>query len=201
MRVCIINDDGPPAGGVRAAIELPSQEVLRALLDYDPGTGALTWRERGVDGFASARSHASWSAKHVGKAVIGTNLTGYRRVKIDGRHVLMHRLIWKLVHGIDPDGEIDHINGNRCDNRLENLRVVTKRENMRNSGVKASNTTGVVGVYWYKKYQCWLVKIGRDHVGYYDCFNEAALARKAAAQRENYHPNHGTRQAFREAAE
>lgn len=172
---------------------MPSQHTLSQLFDYNAKTGVLTWRERPPRMFVSSQSCASWNAKHAGKEARGTNLKGYRRIRIDGFQHLAHRIVWVLVHGVEPVGEIDHINGVRSDNRLANLRLVDKKANQRNAGVRVDNTSGVTGVYWYPKYRCWLAKLANKHVGYFDTKEKAIAARKEAQRRANYHPNHANR--------
>lgn len=101
-----------------------TQEELKALLDYDPATGVFTWRARRARGAV-----AGGVAGHVTK-------WGYRRTTICGRPHLMHRLAWLYVYGAWPSGQIDHINGNRTDNRIANLRSATPRMNQHNRRAK-----------------------------------------------------------------
>jgi hypothetical protein len=106
--------------------ELPTQERLRELFDYDEHTGRLTWRCRddidpGFNGrfagkLAGAQSGMAW------------------RVMVDHRQLAYHRVIWKLVYGSEPPPEIDHINGNTSDNRLCNLRAANRWLNAKNRG-------------------------------------------------------------------
>jgi hypothetical protein len=94
----------------RPALRMPTQSELKKLLDYDPATGYLTWKETRRMRKAGAR------AGHLDKA-------GYRNLCMaNNRTMKAHRLIWKLVTGKEPKGTIDHINGDRDDNRFENLR-------------------------------------------------------------------------------
>jgi hypothetical protein len=100
----------------------------------------------------------------------------------------VHRLIFVLHHGYLPK-EIDHINGDRADNRIENLRAVTRSENQCNRSALTSNTSGYPGVSWHKKSQAWVVRVmknGKSHLlGY---FKELELAGLVAAEaRAIYH--------------
>jgi hypothetical protein len=96
-----------------------------------------------------------------------------------------HRIIWSLVHGDIPEGYvIDHIDGDGCNNRIENLRCVTPQINSRNRKLPSTNTSGVMGVNWIKKKRRWRACIyhaGKfTALGTYKTFKEAVAARKAA---------------------
>lgn len=109
-----------------------------------------------------------------------------------------HRVAWFLYTGEDPLGlQIDHINGIRCDNRRENLRLVTIQENNKNQRVQVNNKSGVVGVGWHKASGKWLAQISskgkRVHLGTFSSKTDAAAARKAAEIEYAFHPNHGKR--------
>lgn len=121
----------------------------------------------------------------------------YKKVWIDGKNQYLHRVLWEEANGPIPEGmQIDHINGDRYDNRLENLRVVTRQENMRNARRSCSNTSGVTGVSWNKRDQKWQAKIYDDngkqvHLGFHANLDDAVAARKEAEERLGYHANHG----------
>lgn len=87
--------------------------------------------------------------------------TGYRHISWMGKVHKSHRLIFMLHHGYMPK-EVDHINSDRADNRIENLRAVTRSENQCNRGVLASNTSGYAGVSWHKKSKAWVVRVMKD---------------------------------------
>ncbi len=180
---------------------LPSPETLRKLLRYEPETGKLFWRERGIDwfedgGHTAQHNMRSWNSRYAGKeALTAVNTDGYRRGTIFGTRYYAHRIIWTIVHGEWPQDELDHINGNPSDNRLENLRVVTHQENGRNQKLYCSNTSGVVGVSWHKRDETWRAEIKVDgkkiHLGYFDSFDDAVAARAAAEIELGFHANHG----------
>lgn len=180
-----------------AAKPLPSQEVLRQLLDYDPETGVLRWKERGPEWFANiggktAEHHRKrWNTCFAGREALShVNEQGYRQGHILGRLYRAHRVIWKVAHGVDAD-EIDHMNGDRSDNRLRNLRNVPRVGNMRNRSRNANNKTGVTGVCRHKVTGKWAAKVGNAQLGTFDTFEEAVAARKAAERNLGYHENHG----------
>jgi len=174
---------------------LPSQEYLLLVLEYDHKTGELRWKKRTPDMFQSAKRPTvtcnSWNAKHAGKPVSYNSVRGYRRFKVGPDQQLAHRVAWKIVHGNEPP-EVDHINGNRGDNRIANLRAATKEQNQRNAAKRKDNTSGVVGVYWYPKYGKWLVKLGgkktsgSGHIGYFETKEQAIVARKQAEDLHGY---------------
>lgn len=104
------------------------------IIDYNPDTGKMYWRV------------AIGRRVKVGAEIGGIDCHGYRKVKIKGRTYLVHRLAWKLTYGVWPSNEIDHLDGNRLNNSLSNLRDVTKTMNQRNSRRRADNSSGIVGV-------------------------------------------------------
>lgn len=112
---------------------------LRGLLNYDQQTGVFTW--------AVARS-----ARKAGDATGCMHSSGYLLIGVDGRLHRAHRLAWLYVHGEWPNGDVDHINGVRHDNRLENLRVVSRKVNSQNRRTaKPGNKSGRLGVTKFRK--------------------------------------------------
>jgi hypothetical protein len=96
---------------------------------------------------------------------------------------LTHRIIWLISNGKFPVKTIDHVNGNRADNRLVNLREATYKENSQNRVKPKNNTSGTKGISWSKKSQKWKAYITtstREHLGYFSCLEDAIVARKAA---------------------
>lgn len=163
---------------------LPSADHLRECLIYQPDTGSLVWRERPISHFVGAASHRNWNRRFAGVLVKhSTSRMGYRRILIDGEIYPQHRIIWKLVHGVEPI-YIDHINGIPGDNRLSNLRNVPHVENMRNRRISKANKSGVAGVLWYPDRKRWAARIGLNgthkHLGFYGSADEAVAARRAA---------------------
>ncbi len=176
--------------------KIPSPELLRQLLRYEPETGKLFWRDRSVEMFPDQRSANTWNARFAGsEAFTAVEGKGYRFGSIFGIKYRAHRVIWALETGDWPADQIDHINGERDDNRLVNLREVTNAENGRNRRRPDANTSGVVGVYWSSAREKWLTRIivdGRHHyLGLFADFDEAVTVRKAAEAAQGYHENHG----------
>ena len=120
-------------------------------------------------------------------------LNGYKYGSINKKPVLAHRIIWKMQYGYDPQ-HIDHINGNRADNRIENLRSVNRFENLRNMRIGKANTSGVMGV-WVNKRGVYVAEIYTDgkkkSLGHFDTIEAAAQARKEAEVVYGFHRNHG----------
>lgn len=124
----------------------------------------------------------------VGQEAGSIHKTGYRHVTWRGKIHKVHRLIFLLEYGCLPS-EVDHINGDRQDNRIENLRAATRSENQCNRGAIASNTSGYPGVTWHKKSKAWVVRVmknGKTVVQQY--FQDLELAGLVATEaRAKYH--------------
>ena len=147
-------------------------EYLRSILDYDQETGIFTWK-------------VSTSRRVKTGDVAGSqNGDGYLRIRLHNRLFLAHRLAWLYHFGEWPEDQIDHINRNRSDNRIYNLREVTNKQNQQNAGKRSDNKSGHPGVSWYKPYSKWRAQIMHNqkqiHLGYFSILEEAIAARKAA---------------------
>lgn len=121
---------------------------------------------------------------------------GYRRMSLRGKPALEHRVIWELHNGPIPEGmQVDHINHIRDDNRIENLRLVTGKDNSRNQKLSKLNTSGCTGVQFNREINKWLARIVVDGrvktIGYFETFDEAKTARLARQAKEKFHYNHG----------
>lgn len=128
--------------------------------------------------------------------ILGTiNSEGYLNVKVKGSIFKVHRIIFKMIHGYEPTC-IDHINGNRKDNRIENLREATISENQRNTKLRVNNSTGVKGVTYDKKCKKYRARCYYNNkqtsLGY---FEDIACAKEAVQNFRNTHhgvfSNHG----------
>ena len=116
--------------------------------------------------------------------------SGYRYIKIHGKLYGAHRLVWLYHYGAWPNPEADHINRIPSDNRIENLREATHAEQQQNRSFFKNNTSGHIGVYWFKPSKKWHAQIMVDgksiHLGYFDDFDAACAAREEA--KKKYHP-------------
>jgi hypothetical protein len=143
-----------------------TQSELKELLNYDKETGIFIRIKSN-----SNRAKVNCVAGNIRK-------DGYLEVRVCKKSYLQHRLAWLYIYGKFPDKLIDHINGNRNDNRIENLREVDYKENTYNSKVRSDNKSGVRCVSWNKKSQSWEVRVKVDkklkHFGSYKELDDAA---------------------------
>lgn len=160
---------------------LPPREVLNQFLSYDPHSGELIWKRRP----GTHRPIPQWNGRYAGKPALNCLSEGYRTGRLPGLASTFkaHRVIWKMTYGTDPEF-IDHINGDRSDNRLCNLRDVGRYENAQNRPIASNNTSGANGVYWFPLYSKWTAIIAcggkRKNLGYFSSKSDAIAARKAA---------------------
>ncbi|WP_370956637.1 HNH endonuclease [Enterobacter hormaechei] len=149
-----------------------NQEYLRSILTYDPESGHFKWNFN-----KGARNKSPYA---------GTLTSyGYIKILIDQKQYFAHRLAWLYVHGHWPEGFIDHINGDKADNRLINLREAKREENCRNVSLKSTNTSGYVGIFLDKRNGTWRAQItvSRKQIvlGYFHSKIEAVRAFNAGA--------------------
>ena len=125
------------------------------------------------------------------RKVVGTPGThGYLRVGINNKVYLVHRIVYYMYYGYWPENDIDHINKISYDNRICNLREVSRSCNLRNSKLSKNNCTGIKGVSWHKKDTSWAVSIhfknNRIYIGSFKNFINAVKARYYAEQKFGY---------------
>lgn len=161
---------------------LPTQERLKELFDYDAETGVFKWL---VD------------KKPRGKAgeVAGCYAEGdYLRLSVDGKLCLGHQMAWLWAHGTVPP-MIDHIDGDKHNNALSNLRAANHKRNAQNMKRAATNKSGCTGVSWDKRRGKWRATIVVDQrhreLGRFDNLDEAVAMRKQAEKEHGFHANHG----------
>ncbi|MBR8479452.1 HNH endonuclease [Burkholderia cenocepacia] len=142
-------------------------ERLKQFVAYDPETGRFHWLRNKAR--AKAGDEVGWIDEF-----------GHRRMKFDGKMLLLHVVAWEMHNGPVPEGlEVDHRDGNPANNVLTNLRVATRSQNMQNMKMRASNKSGVKGVNWNKNHGRFQVQIclnrKKHHGGYFDTIEEAAV--------------------------
>ena len=204
---CQIFDNDPPCAGLILPLIFKRThttvsyhiggcmiERLKEILDYNPETGLFTWKEK-----------RKWS-KEVGSVAGYVNthhITGRKYIHIHtlGKQWNAHRLAFIFMTGKEPNGFIDHINGNGLDNRWVNLRDTDCKTNSRNARRRKEGIgSGVMGVRWCKPANKWIAGIhhkGKNvHLGLFVDFDDAVKARKNAEIKYRYSENHGEKQKF-----
>ena len=155
-----------------------SQEELKKILIYDSDTGIFRWR------FSNKK------AVHAGDTAGHKNKKGYIAIKYQDKSYLANRLAWLYTYGYNPENFIDHINRNTSDNRIVNLREATNQCNQRNSYNPVDNTSGIKGIYLYKRLNKWASRIVNNgntiDLGTHHSFTEAVCHRLAAEQCLNW---------------
>ena len=165
-------------------------DCARSFLRYEPETGMLFWRERlpehfATEGRTAEHSCANWNARWAGKeAFTPIGGPGYRQGSILGIKTYAHRVIVLMVTGMWPDACIDHVNGNKLDNRWGNLRAASRTENNRNTKGRFARKGPHKGVRPTRS-GTWRARIVVDKMeislGTYACATAAALAYDRAA--------------------
>jgi hypothetical protein len=180
--------------------EMQDADLCKVVLRYEPETGKLFWRERPPEMFyrsgswSAERRAKAWNSTYAGKEAF-TYLTddGYRQGAIQGRTIRAHRVIWLMMTGEPPFGVIDHIDGDRANNRWENLRSVTRSQNMRNMKMVDRNTSGATGVV--RQGGSWVARLkanGKNlYLGSFKDIDEAIAARSSAQAAHGYTARHG----------
>ena len=125
---------------------LPDKKYLLNLFRYDPLTGVLFWRERPRSHFSSDRGWNMWNSKFSGREAGSFRKDGYATVSIDSEAYEIHRIVWKLHVGRDPRVFIDHIDGDKFNNRISNLREATSCQNNSNAKARRNKKSAYKGV-------------------------------------------------------
>jgi hypothetical protein len=179
---------------------LPDAETLRKLLRYEPETGRLYWLPRTPEMFGGQSRVSpeqrckSWNSKNAGKLALGAKKqNGYLTGCLFGLRVLTHHVAWAIHHGSIPQDQVDHINGDKSDNRACNLRAASAGQNAMNKRRYANNTSGYKGVSFHAGTQKWTGKImlGKRRI-YLGLFDTPAKAHEAYCEAsKRYHGEFG----------
>ncbi len=152
--------------------QILTQDKLHALLKYDPITGVFTNR-------VTRNPRAK-----INEPAGALTSQGYIAFQIDSVKMYAHRAVWLYVYGSWPKEEIDHINRNRADNRLVNLRAATRLANSHNTGKHVTNTSGHKGVTLHRRSKRWQVQLRANnktfYVGQFAQLTDAVQARAIA---------------------
>lgn len=150
-----------------------TKEYVLALLQYVPETGELLRKK--------ARPRIQ-----VGSVAGSINPQGYRYIQLDGRKYASHRLVWLIEYGKMPTADIDHIDGNKLNNRISNLRDATRKQNCENKGAQSNNSVGYRGVTYNKRLRKYVAQIqhyGKNrHLGVFAMPEDAYAAYVNATQ-------------------
>ena len=151
-----------------------TQKKLKQILNYDPLTGVFT------------RKVTLCNRAIAGSVAGSLDKDGYTQIGISGKHYHAHRLAWLYVYGYFPEHDIDHIDRDKSNNKIDNLRHATRQCNIRNTGLRCTNTSGIKGACWDKQQDKWRAQITvnnkQHHLGYFTDFTEAVCTRLAAEQ-------------------
>lgn len=172
------------------------------LFDYCQETGVLTHKLRGPHQFPSSKRISAetrclqWNNCYASKRAGWVNNMGYSCVVFGGKTYLAHRVIWRMIYGEWPDFHLDHVNGNKTDNRLSNLRASSPKHNAKNMKIRADNTSGVGNISWHKQRKKWCVRMRNEvgvykHYGLFEDIEEAIKVRNAIASSNGYSERHG----------
>lgn len=157
-----------------------TQAMVREMFDYRKD-GNLVRRH-------SIMGNGNYAGRVVGTKPSGERNFRYSTTKVSGQHWCVHKLIYMYHYGVVP-AQLDHINRDTTDNRIENLRVASPASNMQNRNLFKNNTSGCKGVSWNKRIGQWQTYIQVDkrlkHLGYFDDLELAALV--AMEARDKYH--------------
>ena len=171
-------------------------DYLKECIEYDPETGLMFWKNRPEHHFKTHRGYVQTNARQTKKPAFNSkHSAGYLHGALDGKKFFAHRIAWALHYGSFPLQEIDHINHDRTDNRISNLRDASRFSNGKNLSKKSSNKTGIIGVHILNKTKKFIAQIRVNnksiHLGTFTNLQDAALARKIAEKQHGFHQNHG----------
>lgn len=150
---------------------LPTPDELRQLLRYEPETGKLFWKERPENMFATPRAFGIWNTRFANREAFTAVDDGYKQGTIFHKRYRAHRVAWAVHHGEWPKSQIDHINRDRSDNRIKNLRIATNAQNQWNITVRRKSGVGLKGVVKGTRGKGWYARISvngvRMSLGYF----------------------------------
>lgn len=175
-----------------------SIDYLNECFEYDAKTGLLTWKIRPQNHFRTSRGWKIFNRLYAGNKA-GTEFpdgrTSYCMIGINGKRYSAHQIAYAMFYGEWAGRDIDHINGNGIDNRIENMRPVEHTYNLRNQRMYNNNTSGMNGVCLHKptgKYAASIQILNkRIHLGLFSSKEDALAARLTAEQGHGFTKRHG----------
>ena len=162
-------------------------EYLKEYLIYDPDNGKFFWKKESLN-----------KARKVGEEAGSYAGNGYSIICVENKRFSGHRLAWYFYYGEWPDFHIDHMDGDKQNNKINNLRKSNPSVNMKNRGLNKNNTTGYSGIQ--KSRNKWRVRVRIDgkllNFGTYDNIEDAVRVRNEVYIEYGFHPNHGKRESW-----
>jgi hypothetical protein len=158
-------------------------DLAEALLDYNADNGSFVWTNYNKNNCKK------------GMAAGTVNKRGYLKIQIFGKVYCAHRIAWLIYYGKHPEYGIDHIDGDKLNNAISNLRDADQLENSKNAKLSIANKSGFTGVTWAVHRNKWRSRImfeGKDiTLGFFSDIEDAISARKSANKKYGFHVNHG----------
>lgn len=170
------------------------QKYFNSFFIYDAETGNLYWRKREELSQGDIGFNKRFAGKQVGCAKIGTkSKTAYYTTRLGEKYFAVHRIIFAMHHGYLPE-QVDHIDHNGLNNKIENLRPSNNKDNARNLPMQKSNKSGYIGVNWHKSAKKWQARAvdlngKRVDLGRFDNIEDAIKIRKEYEVKFKYYNN------------
>ena len=159
---------------------LPSIEILNECFLIDAEKGLLIWKERPLEHFSCFAVFKRWSNAKPSTEAGTLDNYGYRVIRCSYGRLKAHRVIWKMHFGYEPVYEIDHIDGNKPNNPISNLRLASHQQNLCNRGANSNNSIGLKGVTFHHQTRKFKAQIKFKYKNYHlGLFSTPELAHAA----------------------
>lgn len=168
----------------------PDQKYLLECFEYEKETGFIYWKQRPLHHFKKEADFKTWNTRYAYKKAGSLRKNNYLRVGMHDKDLFVHRVVFIMHHGYNPENIIDHIDMNPLNNRIENLRETSFTCNIRNTGVNRLNNSGIKGVDFHNASNKWRARIvvNREvkYLGIFENFDDAVKARWEAECEHNW---------------